>query len=374
MKSIDEIRKELGEIIKKYEEGIGYSYGNAIETFAINYFGRLPYLNQLTDNIFDEIDPTNIDGYDEMDEFSMKTSHCTAEEYREKYKNIDFNKTLENILDAYPDAIIYTYKAGKLENKTIFHDTFIYNDGIFYMDTPELPQKIYDCIAEKEYKPQIRWILRNSRGNIENRYMEINQVKNIQDNYNDDFFPINDKIIDVIHRDESSIMILHGKPGTGKSSYIRNLIAENSDIKFYWIDSSMFLYVDSSEFIEFISTCKNAVFILEDSECLLKTREGSNNTAMQSLLNISDGILGDSLKLKFICTFNTDLTNIDKAILRKGRMRVKYEFKDLKKNKVEKIFEKLGIDKSLAKDMPLCDAYNFLEDNGNNTTKNKIGF
>lgn len=374
MMNVDDIRHEIGEIIKKCEDSIIYSYGNAVEVYAINHFGRLPYLNQLTDNIFEEIDPTNIDGYGEMDEISMKTSNCTAEEYREKYKNIDFDKTLENVLKAYPDSVLYTYKAGKLENKTIFHDTFIYNDGIFYMDVPELPQKIYDCIVEKEYTPQIRWILRNSRGNIENKYMEINQVNNIEDNYNDDFFPINDKIVDVIHRDESSIMILHGKPGTGKSSYIRNLIAENSDIKFYWIDSSMFLYIDSSEFIEFISTCKNAVFILEDSECLLKTREGNNNTAMQSLLNISDGILGDSLKLKFICTFNTDLTNIDKAILRKGRMRVKYEFKDLKKNKVEKIFEKLGIDKLLAKDMPLCDAYNFLEDNGNDTTKNKIGF
>jgi len=374
MLNIDAIRKELGEIVKKSDDAFTYVYDRAIEQIAINHFGRLPYCNQLTDNIFDDIDPTNIDGFEEHDELPLQISHCMAEEYREKFKNIDFGKTIENVMEKYPDAILYSYKACKIENKTIFHDKFIYNDGIFYMDTPELPQEIYDCIVEKEYKPQIRWILRNSRGSIENKFMEISPKGDIEDNYNDDFGAINDKIVDVIHREESCIMILHGKPGTGKSSYIRNLIGENQDIKFYWIDSSMFLYIDSSEFIEFISTCKNAVFILEDSESLLKTREGSNNTAMQSLLNISDGILGDSLKLKFICTFNTDLMNIDKAILRKGRMKVKYEFKDLKKDKVEKIFEKIGIDKTLAKDMPLCDVYNFLEDNGNNIARNKIGF
>ena len=85
-------------------------------------------------------------------------------------------------------------------------------------------------------------------------------------------------------------------------------------------------------------------------------------------------MLGDSLKLKFICTFNTDLKNIDDAILRKGRLKVKYEFKDLKTNKVKKLFEKLGISLELAKPMPLCDVYNYLEDNGNNPTHHKIGF
>ena len=85
-------------------------------------------------------------------------------------------------------------------------------------------------------------------------------------------------------------------------------------------------------------------------------------------------MLGDSLKLKFICTFNTDLHNIDKAILRKGRMKIKYEFKDLTKEKVKEIFKKIGVDESLAKPMPICDVYNYLEDNGNTETIKKIGF
>ena len=204
--------------------------------------------------------------------------------------------------------------------------------------------------------------------------MEILPKGGMEMNYNDDFEPTHQKITELIHDDQSSIMILHGKPGTGKTSYIRDLIAQNEDIKFYWIDSSMFNYIDTSEFIEFIASCKNAVFILEDSEALLTSRDETHNPAMQSLLSISDGMLGDSLKLKFICTFNTDVQNIDNAITRKGRMKIKYEFKDLSVDKVKDIFKTMGIDDNLAKPMPLCDVYNFLDDNGAETKKKKIGF
>lgn len=374
MLKIDDIRKELGDLAIKEDDSIAYCVHRLVEKFAMKHFGRIPYMNQLTDRVFDQIKPENIDGYSSYDEISLYNSDCTEEEYREKNQNIDFEKTIEKIVERFPDTIVYSLRACKMEDKILFNEKFIYNDGIFYMDVPDTPQELYDCIIEKEYKPQIRWILRNSRGGIENKYMEISPKGDIEDNYNDDFKPIHEKIQKLIHDDDSCIMLLHGKPGTGKSSYIRDLIACNSDVKFYWIDSSMFEYIDSSEFIEFISTCKNAVFVLEDSESLLKSRENNRNTAMQSLLNISDGILGDSLKLKFICTFNTAEKNIDQAIVRKGRMKVKYEFKDLKKEKVEKLFEKLGLDVSQAKEMPLCDVYNFLDDNGNKEQRAKIGF
>ena len=372
MKTLDEIRSELSKVILEKDGGIMYYYADAIESFAINHFKTLPYLNRLCDDICKLRAVTSDECFEIDDEFNYND---LEEEYRESDKKINYNKTLENILKLYPDSIVYyPYDKTELESKTIFNDSFIYNNHIFYMNTPEMPKQFYDCIVKEKYKPQIRWVLRDNHGRIQQKYMDVDKMEDISGNYNDGFVEVDKKICDIIHKDESSIIILHGKPGTGKSSYIRNLIYKNSDVNFYWLDSSMFLYIDSSEFIGFISTCKNAVFILEDSECLLKSREGDSNIAMQTLLNISDGILGDSLKLKFICTFNTNLDNLDKAILRKGRLKMKYEFKDLKKDKVEKIFEKLGIDKSFASDMPLCDVYNVLDDNGNNTTKNKIGF
>ena len=373
MLSLEDIRKELGRDFLKRDDSIRYTYAEMLERFATNHFGRLPYINSLK-------------GGQEKEEEVIEPENQCCEDYvihdddeqertREERAKIDLKKTLDQVIKEYPDAIVYNYHEDRSDELALFHDEFIYYNESFYTNTPKLPERITKCVVYREDKPRFRWILRNSRGNIDTHFMDILPKGDIESNYNDDLIPVDQRINELIHKDESCIIILHGCPGTGKTSYIRNLISSNTDVKFYWIDSNMFAYLDSSEFITYLVTCKNAVFILEDSESLLKSREETKNPAMQSLLNISDGMLGDSLKLKFICTFNTNTRNIDQAILRKGRMKVKYEFKELCLEKVKKLFKKQGLDESLAtKDMPLCDIYNFLEDNGNNTGRNKIGF
>lgn len=364
MLSLDEIREDLGKYVLDSDDNMVYCLPKAAECFAIKHFGHLPYKNYLIKKS-NKDKPYDICGgelkkydYDEID-----------------YDEIDFKKTINNIINAYPDSVIFKLgnRAEPDDGYYIFHDKFIYVDEYFLMDTPYLPDDIINCIVLKNKEKKIKWVLRDKRGEIQTINMDIYPKGDLEGNYNDDLLEVDKKINKLLHEDSSSIIILNGKPGTGKTSYIRDLIANNSDLNFYWLDASMFNCLDSTEFVEFIIKCKNSIIILEDCEILLKTREHGANLAMQSLLNISDGMLGDSLKLKFICTFNTDLTNIDKAILRKGRLKIKYEFKDLCKEKVEKLFEKLGFDKNLAKEMPLCDIYNFNDDNGNKV-KNKIGF
>jgi hypothetical protein len=48
------------------------------------------------------------------------------------------------------------------------------------------------------------------------------------------------------------------------------------------------------------------------------------------------------LNLQIICTFNTDLTNVDEALLRKGRLIAKYEFKALAEQKSQALSNDLG--------------------------------
>ena len=106
---------------------------------------------------------------------------------------------------------------------------------------------------------------------------------------------------------------------------------------------------------------------------LVQSRDNCQNSLLNTVLNIADGIIGDSLRIKFICTFNTDLTNVDKALLRKGRLKIKYEFKKLTKDKVANLFNKFGI-KDTPKEMALCDIYNYDEVNGGENKRVKIGF
>ena len=91
---------------------------------------------------------------------------------------------------------------------------------------------------------------------------------------------------------------------------------------------------------------------------------------MPILLNITDGVIADVLGIKLICTFNTSLAKIDKALLRKGRLSLKYEFKKLTKDKVANI---LG--HSVDKDMSLAEIYNIEEENDfSKKIQKKIGF
>jgi len=53
------------------------------------------------------------------------------------------------------------------------------------------------------------------------------------------------------------------------------------------------------------------------------------------LLNISDGLLYDCLNIQIICSFNIDIIKVDSALLRKGRLIAKYEFKELEVAKAQ---------------------------------------
>jgi len=67
---------------------------------------------------------------------------------------------------------------------------------------------------------------------------------------------------------------------------------------------------------------KPLTLILEDADDCLIARE--KNTAakasLSALLNLSDGIMGATLDLRVIATTNQELGDIDRAILRPGRL------------------------------------------------------
>jgi hypothetical protein len=199
---------------------------------------------------------------------------------------------------------------------------------------------------------------------------------NLKDNYNDEFSSINQKLTTFIdNKDTSGMVLLHGLPGSGKTTYLRYLISQ-CKARFIYLPNSLFCELSNPEFFTFILNYSNSVIILEDCEELLKPRDQSgNNIGISTLLNLSDGLLGDAMRLKIICTFNTEVRNIDSALLRKGRLAYKYEFGPLSVLKVNKLFKKLKIDYLTDKPLLLADIYSHLSDNGNNNnSKTKIGF
>ena len=194
----------------------------------------------------------------------------------------------------------------------------------------------------------------------------------IEKNYNDDF-PY-EKICKLMEtEDKAELIFFYGEPGTGKTSLIKHLISKYKESSFVFMDGTILANTPQHKLMSYFLDNQNTIFILEDCEKALKDRNdvySGYNNVMPILLNITDGVIADVLGIKLICTFNTSLDKIDKALLRKGRLSLKYEFKKLTKDKVANI---LG--HSVDKDMSLAEIYNIEEENDfSKKIQKKIGF
>lgn len=241
-------------------------------------------------------------------------------------------------------------------------------------------------IERQEEIYRVDTVVLNNSGRYVSNVLNIRPVASLRtpdflDNYNTDF--PEDKIKNFLKSDVGGICIFNGKPGCGKSTYIKRMIYDNPDIRFVILPQ--YLLLDQDRFRMFLLNGWNGekrVFIVEDCEQLLIKREENGakfSSILGDILNYIDGLYGDLTRTKMIFTFNTDLKNIDDAILRKGRLKVRYEFCPLKGENLEKIANKTGYqlsEKNIRDGVSLADLYyNYEEPETNVVSKNKrIGF
>src|SRR5204863_7403258 len=97
-------------------------------------------------------------------------------------------------------------------------------------------------------------------------------------------------------------------------------------------------------------------------------------SAVSNLLNISDGLLADFLNVQLICTFNSSLTTVDNALMRKGRLIARYEFGKLGITKAQKLSEYFGFDKMIDQPMTIAEIANPHEKNQQMEKNEVVGF
>jgi len=206
---------------------------------------------------------------------------------------------------------------------------------------------------------------------------KIKQISvNLNTNYNDDLFSMHEKLISHIYQvDSNGVILFNGMPGTGKTSYIRHIIHSCAK-RFIYIPNNLFVHLMDPEFIAFICKFPESVIILEDCEELLRSRlSQKSESGLSNLLNLGDGLLGDALKLKMICTFNCKLSKVDEALVRKGRLSFHYEFGPLTVEKSNNLLQLLGYEERTNEPLTLAEIYNFnQEESSHASTQNNIGF
>lgn len=176
--------------------------------------------------------------------------------------------------------------------------------------------------------------------------------------YNDDFAAVDALVRKRLMSDnDKGIVLLHGLPGTGKTSYLRYLIGTLKK-KVLFLSPSVAGNLMDPEFIDLLIDNTNCVLVIEDAENIIMDRKYNSNSSVSNLLNISDGLLSDCLNVQIVCTFNSSLNLVDEALMRKGRLIARYEFGKLETAKAQALSNELGYNRIIARPMTLAEITN----------------
>jgi SpoVK/Ycf46/Vps4 family AAA+-type ATPase len=193
-------------------------------------------------------------------------------------------------------------------------------------------------------------------------FKHIGDKVDIEDHYNDDFYPFSERVIEKLQKPKShGLVLLHGKPGTGKTTYIRYLASQLTKRMIYF-PPYMASHISSPELINFLMDQEESILVLEDADNVISKRMGTENSAISNLLNLSDGLLGQCLHIPVICTFNIMHTELDAALLRKGRLLGMYEFRPLQAAVANRLAQKLALEKTFSQPITLAEIYNLGEE------------
>ncbi|MCU7694429.1 AAA family ATPase [Haoranjiania flava] len=181
---------------------------------------------------------------------------------------------------------------------------------------------------------------------------------NIEYFYNDDFLQVHRDILARLKTpNDKGIVLLHGLPGTGKTTYLRYLIGE-VDKRILFVSPSVAENLMDPTFIDLLIDNPNAILIIEDAENIIMDRKVNAVSSVSNLLNLSDGLLSDCLNVQIICTFNSNISTIDNALMRKGRLIARYEFGKLKIDKAQQLCEFLEKEITVKREMTLAELMN----------------
>lgn len=145
------------------------------------------------------------------------------------------------------------------------------------------------------------------------------------------------------------LTVLTGAPGTGKTTLLRSLAQWLAGTHvFYFMPAARFAAVESGEIVTFwINESRTSklkkVLILEDAESVLLRRGDDNREKVATLLNLTDGMLGDALGLHVVCTLNSELADLDPALLRPGRLVAHRDFELLTADEAIHLSQLLGV-------------------------------
>ena len=251
--------------------------------------------------------------------------------------------------------------------KKSFKDSIGVDVQVYSNDESETYTQLIESIIElgkkrKHESNNIALVIQTPRGYDTTSFELPEQKLDIELGYGKGFKPIHEKIINTLNqKNGKGLVLLHGTPGTGKTHYLKYIASKVKDKRVLFIPPYLADFITSPEMTPFLIQNSNSILFIEDAERVITDRNNGGANGVSNILNITDGILSDILKIQIVATFNMDKAKIDSALLRKGRLIAEHKFDALSIEDANNLLKHLGKSYLATKPMTLTEIYNVEE-------------
>ena len=392
--------KEL--MVSYSDEGYGYGPPILEDDDYVQHLSRIVDFRKIQPVKFDDPEIGRIQfsswkaffSFDDVEEARFEGDYSVAYllyKYHKKYKEIPkllrfgnevisgkfYDKFYHYMADHHAEAFDFSHtydnKDMELQNFAVAMDRMlIYFDGHSsyllypdsYLENKESPLYTLLGVIKKYklprvFKNKIYVVFKTQHGFQKKPFDVKKRTTDLEMNYNEGFSEVSSEIITKLNnKKKTGLVILHGEPGTGKTTYIRYL-AGKLKRSIIFISPDMVHHITSPEFIPFLMDNSDSILIIEDAEPALQKRIGDGRTgAVSNILNMTDGLLSDCLNISIVATFNTTTKDIDEALLRQGRLLKAYKFDKLEVEKAQYLMDCIGKgDVQVREPMSLAEIY-----------------
>ena len=305
---------------------------------------------------------------------------------KRKY-NINYYQFSDSFIIFYKGAFLKIRKGReKLENASKLSNLFLnhfYITGIF--SKSKIKKILFDLskmINDDDIKQHTNYInvpyydSWSRNGKLRNRSINTviidKKIKEYLVNNIDNFLKSENKYIERGISYKLGIM-LHGKPGNGKTSLIKSLAFKyNKDI--YNMNLSDMTDEKFGNVIHHIP--ENVILVFEDIDCIFKDKRHTNKNklSLNSILNVLDGIMTKN-NLIIIMTTN-HIEKLDDALIRTGRVDLKIEIENPTNIEIEKYYKQFFNEdikiKKYNKDFSMSDVQQLFIENEYNKKRKQI--